>query len=135
MTMMLSNYPDHEKYFAGPVSSISTFYLGKSARKLEVVEVKIHKEFNHQELVVIEGKEYEISNTYIAFELSGLISDRGVVEGCHSIQAYSMLINSLMAIFEEYCSQNGVYIYENDYNDGWNRRKYNEPFWYLNRDD
>ena len=132
---MLSNYPDHEKYFAMPVNSVSTFYLGKSARKLDQVEVIIHQEYNQREAIEIEGKTHDISTTFIAFELQGLINNKGVTEGCHSIQAYSMLINALMAIFDEYCSRNGVYIYENDYSDGWNRRKDNEPFWYLSRDD
>tara|TARA_R110000764_G_scaffold142277_6_gene230305 strand:+ start:483 stop:884 length:402 start_codon:yes stop_codon:yes gene_type:complete len=133
--MMLSNYPDHQKYFSMPVNSVSTFYIGKSSRKLDKVEVKIHKEFNSLENVEIEGKKYEISTTYIAFELTGLISEKGVTEGCHSVQAYSMIINALMSIFDEYCQQNGVFIYENDYDQGWNRRKDNEPFWYLNRDE
>lgn len=132
---MLSNYPEHEIYFAMPVNSVSAFYLGKSARKLEEVEVTIHREFNYQEVVDIDGQKHNIATTYIAFELSGLISEKGVVEGCHSVQAYSMLINSLMAIFEDYCDRNKVYIYENDYDQGWNRRKDNESFWYLSRDD
>lgn len=118
-----------------PVSSVSIFHIGKSSRKLDTVEIKIHQEFNDVRSAEIESKKYDISTTYIAFELSGLISEKGVTEGAHSVQAYSMLINALMSIFNDYCQENRVFIYENDYDQGWNRRKDNESFWYLNRDE
>lgn len=131
---MLSNYPEHKKYFSQPVASSSVFYLGKSKRKLETVSVDIHKEYVDNRDVVIKGNDYSIETNYIAFELSGAITYRDVVEGSQVIQCYSALINALIATFEIHCSDTGVHFYENDYDAGWNRRTIEEVFSYLLRD-
>lgn len=131
---MLSNYPDHNLYFSQPLSSTSIFYVGKSKRKLEEVKVEIYKEYEETRNVEIEGSAYSIKTTYIAFQVTGAISHKDVSEGAHSLQAYSMLINSLLWLFDDHISNNGVHFYENDYDRGWNRRDFNEMFSYLVRD-
>ena len=129
----MSNYPDHELYFSQEVASESTFNVGKSKRKLAEIKVKLHKEYVEREEACIDGETYNTERVLIAFEISGKIQIKDVVEGGNVIQAYSMLIGYLIQIFEEHQKDNGIYFYENDYDDGWNRRTLEEVFWYIVR--
>lgn len=131
---MLSNYPDHPEYFSRPVRSTSTYYFGKTIRKLVTVQVKVHEDYNAVRWVEIEGQKYDIETTYIAFEICGAIEHRDVAEGANSLQAASGIIYHLEDQFDRFCTSNGFYIYENDYELGWNRRTLSEVFSFIIRD-
>ena len=130
---MLSNYPDHEKYFEKSIQSINIFYTGKSKRKLVETKLEIHEPFESIENVNIDGTEYNIKTIYIAYRFYGELHSRGVAEGANVLQAFSMMINSIIYELKAYKEWKGISFYENDYNSGWNKRTISELFWYLER--
>jgi len=108
--------------------SLRSFGRANAETKLE-----IHEPFESVVNTEIEGVNYNIKTIYIAYRFYGELHSRGVCEGANVIQAFSMMINSVMYELEEYKKWKGIHFYENDYNSGWNRRSVSELFWYLSR--
>lgn len=133
---MLIDYPNHEKYFEGEPSSISTVMVGKSKRKLSPIKLTIWPMIHKDQEAEIDNNVRSITYTYIAFELSGAIEYKNISEGFSDLEALTSLIVCVQYQLSQFETESGIYFYINNYaGQEWCKASLSEVFSGLVQDD